>query len=266
MCSNSHQVSCYISSGETLPSTAFVNKLISLLSHCASCPLPSVPFPHLAFWNQSFFLLCLFLLSLSLFSLCLCFVSVFLSQFLSITLSLCFSLSVCLSGIIWLVLIYSHHYLVLGEDKHAFACLMNQTPSIPLSMGTHTCTRVHRYIHAHARTHAHTLLPLALQSSVSLPLTWSRQLLTPRGVNRAYLSTSTSTAGWQRDIISKQEEMITHVRQKQHNLRSSWVIANRVKSIKMLEDNMETKESLIEVTVYICVCKIIKYLPHILKK
>lgn len=46
-----------------------------------------------------------------------------------------------------LFLIYSRHYLVLGEDKHAFECLMNQTPPIPFSMKKHTSTwaQQHKY-------------------------------------------------------------------------------------------------------------------------
>lgn len=150
-------------------------------------------FLHTLLFGISLFLAVFFLnLSLSVCVLSQCFSLCFFPSH-----SLCFSLSVCLSGMVWLVLIYSHHYLVLGEDKHAFACLMNQTPPIPLSMRTHTYTGVHRYTNAHAHTHTnrYTLLLLALQASVSLPLTWSHQLLTPTGVNMAYLSAFTSTAG-----------------------------------------------------------------------
>lgn len=76
---------------------------------------------------------------------------------------------------VWLVLIYSHHYLVLGEDKHAFACLMNQTPPIPLSMRartrsrqrTHTHTGADVYIHVHTHAHAHTTGPAGLYLLVS---------------------------------------------------------------------------------------------------
>lgn len=106
------------------------------------------------------FLLCLSFLSFSVFC-----PSVSLSLSFYRRHSLYFSL--CLSGTVWLVLIYSHHYLVLGEDKHAFACLMNQTPLIPLSMRTHTNTQLCTYTHVCT----HTLLLLALQASVSLSLT-----------------------------------------------------------------------------------------------
>lgn len=74
----------------------------------------------------------------------------------------CFPLSVCLFGMVWLVLIYSLHYLVLREDKHAFACLMNQTPPIPLTMRTHTCTEVGTHTHTHTRKP----MLLTLQASV----------------------------------------------------------------------------------------------------
>lgn len=96
----------------------------------------------------------------------------------------CFPLSVCLFGMVWLVLIYSLHYLVLREDKHAFACLMNQTPPIPLTMRTHTCTEVGTHTLTHTNQCCWPYRPLlALQASVSLQLTWSQQLLTPTGIS-----------------------------------------------------------------------------------
>lgn len=161
-------MSYYISSGETLPSTVFVNKLISLLSFCASHLLPSVLSPHFAFWNQSLSCcLVVFYLSLSVFCLSVSLLVSFCRTH-TLSLSLWFPLCVCLFGMVWLVLIYSHHYLVLGEDKHAFACLMNQTPLIPLSMRTHThtqgCTDIHIHTHASTHTHkqTHTVLLVAL--------------------------------------------------------------------------------------------------------
>lgn len=98
MCSNSHQVSYYISSGETLPCTAFVNKLISLLSLCAPRPLSSVLLPHLAFWNQSLSCSVFFSLSLSVCVLSQCFS---LSFFLSHTLSIFPPLSASLASFGW---------------------------------------------------------------------------------------------------------------------------------------------------------------------
>lgn len=115
------------------------------MSRCLSSSLLCT-FTHLAFWCQflSFFFLflshsaCVFLLCFSL--------RVFHH-------SLSVFLSLCLSGMVWLVLIYFRHYLVLGEDKHAFACLMNQAPLIPLSMRTHIYTGTRTY--EHTRTHKH---------------------------------------------------------------------------------------------------------------
>ena len=119
----SYPVSDYISSGETLPSTVFVHKHISLLFQCFS-PDFRCSFSSPCFVESVSSLVCLFCLSPSVFVLFQCF-----SLSFYYTPSLSVFLSVCLFGIIWLVLIYSHHYLVLEEDKHAFACLMNQTPS-----------------------------------------------------------------------------------------------------------------------------------------
>lgn len=80
----------------------------------------------------------------------------------------------CLSGMVRPVLIYSHHYLVSGEDKHAFACLMNQTAAVrPGREGARA--------HPLARGH----LPPALQASVSLSMTRSHQLLATTEENMA---------------------------------------------------------------------------------
>lgn len=123
------------------------------------------------YWSLSCFVFFYYL------TLCLRFVSVLLSQHLFPSYTLCVfsSLCVCLSGMVWLVLIYSHHYLVLGEDKHAFACLMNQTPPIPLSMRARTRSRQRArthtgadvYIRVHTHAHAHTTGPAGLYLLVS---------------------------------------------------------------------------------------------------
>lgn len=104
--------------------------------------------PHIMLQSLSCWVLFFLPLSLSVFCLS-------VSQFLSLIHTLSLPLSFFLSGIIWLVLIYSHHYLVLGEDKHAFACLMNQTPRFPSVWG-HTCTHTHRHSNIQAGTHTHT--------------------------------------------------------------------------------------------------------------
>lgn len=137
LCSNSHQArkgsiiwaqGRYYLPLNLLISSFFIRLSVSLFPPFSLCT---------KYWSLSCFVFFYYL------TLCLRFISVLLSQhlFLSYTLCVFSSLCVCLSGMVWLVLIYSHHYLVLGEDKHAFACLMNQTSPIPLSM--RACTHSH---------------------------------------------------------------------------------------------------------------------------
>lgn len=75
--------------------------------------------------------------------------------------TLCVCVCVCvasLSGMVRPVLIYSHHYLVSGEDKHAFACLMNQTAALrPRRAKVHV--RIHSYVGTYYRCAAGPLSP-----------------------------------------------------------------------------------------------------------
>lgn len=71
------------------------------------------------------------------------------SPLLSCTLSVCVAPLAAVASLAWFgpVLIYFHHYLVSGEDKHAFACLMNQTPAVRPRCGVHVRVRSHARAH-----------------------------------------------------------------------------------------------------------------------